>query len=210
MYFSPPNAKIPIEVIEMNCTNVGKLIRSLRLEKGMTQKELADKMSLSDKTVSKWERGLGCPDISFLAELSSLLEVNLSELLSGELSESQLVGGNMKKAKYYVCPVCGSISLCTGDASLSCCGRRLDALEPRKAEDCEKLSVAPVEDEWFIESTHPMEKSNYISFVAFATGDSVHIIKQYPEWGLSLRIPKLRHGTLVWYSTTLGLLYQLI
>lgn len=194
----------------MDCARVGKLIRSLRLEKGMTQKGLADKMGLSDKTVSKWERGLGCPDVSLLAELSDLLEVNIEELLSGKLSESKLVGGNMKKAKYYVCPSCGNISLCTGQAAVSCCGRRLEALEPKKAAEGEKLTVEAVEDEWYIQSAHPMTKENYISFVAFATGDSVHIIKQYPEWGLSLRLPKRRHGTLIWYSTNEGLFYQLI
>lgn len=46
------------EVILMDCAKTGALIRTLRLEKGVTQKQLADRMNLSDKTISKWERGV--------------------------------------------------------------------------------------------------------------------------------------------------------
>ena len=53
----------------MNCYEAGKLIRSRRMELGLTQKALADKMNISDKTVSKWERGLGFPDVNLIAEL---------------------------------------------------------------------------------------------------------------------------------------------
>ena len=50
----------------MDCEKTGSLIRGLRYEKGMTQKQLADRMNISDRTVSKWERGQGCPDIELL------------------------------------------------------------------------------------------------------------------------------------------------
>ena len=46
------------EVIDMDCGKVGELIRRLRLEQGLTQRQLAEKLNLSDKTVSKWERGV--------------------------------------------------------------------------------------------------------------------------------------------------------
>ncbi len=59
----------------MQNINVGNIIRKLRTERGMTQKQLADKMNISDKTISKWERGLGCPDVSLLSELSDLLDI---------------------------------------------------------------------------------------------------------------------------------------
>ena len=49
----------------MDCTKVGKLIAHLRKEKGMTQKNLADAIGVLNKTVSKWECGLGCPDLSY-------------------------------------------------------------------------------------------------------------------------------------------------
>jgi hypothetical protein len=116
----------------------------------------------------------------------------------------------MKKTKYFICPVCGSISLCTGNAEISCCGRKLEALEMKKALPEEKLQVEIVEDEWFISSSHPMEKDNYISFVAFQTGEKVELIKQYPEWNLQLRLKKRGHGQLIWYSTSQGLRYQLL
>ena len=194
----------------MDYIKTGNLIRKLRTERGMTQKQLAEMMHISDKTVSKWERGMGCPDVSLLAQLSAVLQVNLNEFLSGNLSENELVGGNMKRTKYFVCPVCGNISLCTGNAQVSCCGRPLEALEPKKAEEHEKLQLSQVEDEWFIESSHPAMRENYISFIAYATGDKIQLIKLYPEWDIQARIPRQGHGKLLWYSTTKGLFYQLI
>ncbi|TGE31375.1 helix-turn-helix domain-containing protein [Desulfosporosinus sp. Sb-LF] len=194
----------------MQTINVGNIIRELRTERGMTQKQLADKMNISDKTVSKWERGLGCPDVSLLSELSDLLEVDIGKLLSGDLAPNDFVGGNMKKTKYYVCPMCHNISLCTGEAEVSCCGRKIDQQKMQKAEENEMLSVEVIEDDWYITVVHPMNKEHYISFVAFATGDRVQIIKQYPEWDMQLRIPKRGHGMLIWYCTRHGLFYQLI
>lgn len=194
----------------MDNEKVGNIIRLLRQEKGLTQKQLAEKMNLSDKAISKWERGLGCPDVSLLAELSGILEVNVEKMLIGNLSPNDFVGGNMKKSKYYVCPVCGNISLCTGNAEVSCCGRKLEKLELRKATQEQKLDIEQVENDWFITSSHPMRKENYISFVAFATGDKIQMVKQYPEWDLQVRMQKCGHGMLIWYSVQHGLLYQLI
>ena len=65
----------------MNNIKIGNLIYTLRKEKQLTQLQLAERMNISDKNVSKWERGLGCPDISLLPDLSKILEVNLEELL---------------------------------------------------------------------------------------------------------------------------------
>ena len=75
----------------MDCAKTGALIRTLRLEKGVTQKQLADRMNLSDKTISKWERGLGLPNVSLLTELSDILGVNLKDMLNGDLSENSFV-----------------------------------------------------------------------------------------------------------------------
>lgn len=69
----------------MNNENTGKLILRLRKENHMTQKQLADAMNISDKTISKWERGLGLPDVSLLRELSEILGINVERLLSGDL-----------------------------------------------------------------------------------------------------------------------------
>lgn len=194
----------------MEQTKIGALIRQLRREQGLTQKQLAERLTLSPKTISKWENGRGAPDLSLIADLSAALRVDLIELLSGALSQNQLVGGNMKRTRYFVCPTCHSISLSTGNASVSCCGRPLAALEARKAEPEQKLHLEAVEDEWFITAEHPMTRENYISFLAMATGDRIELLKQYPEWDLNVRISRRRHGTLLWYSTTQGLLYQYV
>jgi len=194
----------------MDNRKVGELIFQLRKEKGLTQKQLADQMNISDRTISKWERGIGCPDVSLLSSLSAILGVNIENILGGELSPNEFVGGNMKKSNYYVCPTCHNIVLATGEVTISCCGRKLERLEAKKATDEEKLSITEMDNEWYITSEHPMTKEHYVSFIAFATGEQVQIMKQYPEWNLQARIPKRKHGKIVWYDTQLGLFYQLI
>lgn len=144
------------------------------------------------------------------ARISQIFGVDLARLLQGDLTPNELVGGNMKKLNYYVCPVCGGLSFCTGTPELSCCGRKLTPLQPRKASKEEQLLAEPVENDWFIRGDHPMRKDDYISFLAFATGDRLQVVKQYPEWDLQVRIPGRSHGTLLWYSQRLGLLYQLL
>lgn len=191
----------------MNCEKIGALIARLRKERNLTQKELAQRVQISDKAVSKWERGLGCPDISLLGRLSGELGVELSALLTGDLPSASEPGGNMKKAKYLICTTCGSISMTTGAAEVTCCGRKLSAPEAQKAPQNEKLSVEKVEDEWFITSSHPMTKEHSIAFVAFASGDRMQLVRTYPEWGLQVRFPQ-GHGTLLWYCTKHGLFYQ--
>lgn len=194
----------------MDCAKTGALIRSLRLEQGLTQRALAEKLNLSAKTISKWEMGHGCPDVSLLGAVSAALGADLAAMLAGDLAANETSGGNMKKTRYFVCPVCGSISLSSGNASISCCGRKLNPLEMRKASPDEQLRAEIIEDEWFITGDHPMEKDNYIRFVAFQTGDRVELLRQYPEWSLQLRIKKRGHGMLVWYADDIGLKYRLL
>lgn len=194
----------------MNCAKIGKLIYSLRKEKHLTQQQLADRMNISDKAISKWERGLGCPDVSLLPELAEIFGVSLEVLLSGKLDANALVGGNMKKLKFYVCTVCGNLFTATEQANISCCGKILQKLEMNKAVESEKLSVEQVENDYFISTDHQQTKEHYITFVALLTGDSIMIRKQYPEWDVQTRIPAFGHGMLVWYCTIHGLQYQLI
>ncbi len=194
----------------MENSRVGSIIRTLRQELRMTQRELADKMNLSDKTISKWERGLGLPDISLIPELSRILGIEIMNLLAGDMTPNNFAGGNMKNTKYFVCPTCQNITLCTGEAEVSCCGKKLAAQTLKKAEEGERLTVQLAEDDWYITSEHPMDKEHYISFVALASGDRLQIIKQYPEWNLNVRIPKRERGMLIWYSTDYGLRYQLL
>lgn len=194
----------------MDHVKLGALIRQQRREMGLTQLELAQMLCVSDKAVSKWERGMGCPDVELLPRLAQIFRVELEKLMAGELEPQDAVGGNMKKLKFYVCPVCGNLLFATAEAAIACCGRRLDALEAKKAEPEQKLTVEAIENDYFVTSSHEMTKEHYIRFVALLTGDTLLVRKQYPEWDLQVRIPRIGHGMLVWACSKHGLFYQLI
>ena len=194
----------------MDCKKIGSLIYELRKDKNMTQKQIADLMNISDKTISKWERGLGCPDISLLPELSQILGVSIDQILLGQINLNDLVGGNMNKLKFYVCPQCRNLITTTGNATISCCGKTLDSLVAKKAEEGHKLDIEPVEDELYVTTDHDMKKEHYISFVAYVKGDRVLITKQYPEWNMQFRFRKSGHGKIYFYCTTHGLFYQIV
>ena len=81
----------------MDNIKIGQLIYRLRKERHLTQLQLANQMNISDKAISKWERGLGCPDISLLPDLSKIFDVDLEKLLSGELNINEVSRGNMEK-----------------------------------------------------------------------------------------------------------------
>ncbi len=84
----------------MDNVKIGQLIYRLRKENRLTQLQLAEQLGVSDKAVSKWERGMGCPDVSLLTDLSNIFHVDLEKLLSGEMDENEILGGNMKKMNF--------------------------------------------------------------------------------------------------------------
>lgn len=196
----------------MNQSNTGEHIRRLRTERGMTQRQLALCIGVTDKAVSKWERGLGLPDVWILPELSRALGTDLESLLCGKPSAGDNSGGNMKKLKFYVCPSCGNTLTSVSEGGvISCCGNRLEPLTPQKPDDAHALTIEKTENELFIQSEHPMTKEHYIPFLAMLTGDYMIMHRMYPEWNMQTRIPPLRsrHGTLLWYCTEHGLFYKL-
>ena len=75
----------------MNYDNIGEFIKEKRKEKNLTQKELASKIGVTDKAVSKWETGLGCPDVSILEILSKELDCSILELLKGREIENEVI-----------------------------------------------------------------------------------------------------------------------
>lgn len=75
----------------MNYDKIGNFIAIKRKEKGLTQKDLAIKLGVTDKAVSKWERGLGCPDVSILEILSKELDVSILEILKGRIIEDEII-----------------------------------------------------------------------------------------------------------------------
>lgn len=191
----------------MDCSKTGKIILELRKEKGMTQKQLADAINISDKTVSKWERGLGCPDVSLLGELSEVLEVNVEKLLGGCLDKNETDGGNMKKLKFYVCPECGNIMTSTGKSEISCCGRKLSELTAVKADENHGVKIEVTDDESYVVFDHEMTKQHFISFVAYSTCDRLTMVRLYPEQNAEVRFPRLRGGRLYFYCNEHGLFY---
>lgn len=175
----------------MDCEKVGKIIRKLRLEKQFTQQSLAERLHLSDRTISKWECGLGCPDVSLLPELSRQLGADIHQLLEGDLSPNSTDRGNMKRIKFYRCPLCGNIMTMTGEAKVSCCGRQLSSMEIQAADAQHALHIELVEDEYYITFAHPMTKDHYISFFACVGCDRILLVRLYPEQGSEVRIPRL-------------------
>ena len=93
----------------MDQTKIGSIIREMRLRKNMTQLELGEKIGVSDKAVSKWERGCGAPDISLIPAISEALSVDTKALLCGSLEENSTSSGNLKKIRFYVCPSCHNL-----------------------------------------------------------------------------------------------------
>ena len=68
----------------MNQEAIGKFISTCRKDKGLTQLQLAEKLNITNRAVSKWETGKSCPDASIMLELCDILEITVNELLSGE------------------------------------------------------------------------------------------------------------------------------
>ncbi len=189
----------------MDCAKIGNLLLQLRKEKKVTQKQLAGILNVSDKAVSKWERGLGVPDITLLNTISEVYQVNIKQILEGELEENSTDGGNMKKIKFYNCSICGNIITATGEPEISCCGRKLQAMKAKPADNDHKISIENSEGELYITFNHEMSKEHFINFIASVSYDRVMLIRLYPEQGGELRIPKLPYGKLYYGCTNHGL-----
>lgn len=190
----------------MDSDKTGKLIRKLRKEKNMTQKELADLLHLSDKTISKWERGQGCPDISLLGALAQIMGVNVEKLLQGDLDPNDMDGGNMKQVKFYVCPDCGNILTATAPTEVSCCGRKLSPCEAKQADEKHQPQVEKIENDYYAVFNHPMTKEHYFSFAAWVTFDQVLLMRLYPEQAAEIRFPQIKRGKLYVYCIRDGLM----
>ena len=189
----------------MNIYVTSAAVRRLREGKNLTQQALADKIGVSCKAVSKWETGRGLPDISLLEPLAQALGVSVMELMSGETVSNRNVSCNMLRTKLYVCPVCGNVIHCAGEALVSCCGITLPPLEAEEPDEEHLISVERVEDEEFISIRHPMTKEHFISFLAYATADRFQLVKFYPEGNAETRLRLQGRGVLYAYCNRHGL-----
>lgn len=189
----------------MDQIKTGALIRTLRTGLGFTQRALAEKLCVSDKAVSKWERGCGTPDPALIPLLAETLGVSADALLCGELAANPAANGDLRKLRFCVCPTCGNLLTATDGAELRCCGRPLSPLTAKTPDDAHTLEVTESDGDWFVTAAHPMERGHYISFLAFLTGDTLLLKRLYPEWMLAARLPRHAHGMLLWYCTEHGL-----
>ena len=160
---------------------IGREIRKLRERAGMTQAELAARLGVSDKAVSKWETGRGYPDITLVEPIAAELGVSTAELLAGCAVTNTNVGANMLRSRFYACPVCGNVLVASGQAHVSCHGITLPPLEAEPAREEHALELSVVEDELYVRSSHPMSKDHYVSFLAAVGPDRVQLVRLYPE-----------------------------
>lgn len=183
----------------------GNVIKELREKKGYTQKQLADRLGVSDKTISKWETGKGLPDVGIISYLAASLGVSLAELMAGEYSENSNRSGNMKKSVFYVCPVCGNVIQATGYGTYSCCGILLPKLEAEEGDLQHNMQVEVTDGEYYVTLKHEMGKNHYISFMAYSTSNDTQFIKMYPEQNAEGRFARRGHGILYAYCNVHGL-----
>ena len=185
----------------------GETIKALREKQHITQAELAAKLSVSDKAVSKWETGKGYPDIALLEPLAGALSVTVAELISGEIITNRNIAANMLRTKFYVCPVCGNILESTGEALVQCHGLRLMPLEAEPADERHSVTLEQVEDEFYATADHPMSKQHYISFFAAAAPDRIELVKLYPEGPAEARFKMRAVKRIYYYCNRDGFFY---
>ena len=171
----------------MNQYVTGAVIRELREKSRMTQARLAEKLGVSDKTVSKWETAKGYPDITLLEPIAEAFRISVTELISGNTVFNSNVSANMLRSRFYVCPVCGNAIHSMGEAAIHCHGILLTPLEAEPADERHRLFIERVEDEYYVRIDHSMTKDHYISFVAAASSDEMQMVKLYPEGNAEAR-----------------------
>lgn len=184
----------------------GAIIKKLREAKGLTQTQLAERIGVSSKAVSKWETAKGLPDITLIEPLAKSLGVSVIELMSGDTVSNQNTSANMLRSKFYVCPVCGNIIRTTGDTVISCCGIALPPLESEETDDSHQVTIERVEDEHFVTVNHEMSKKHFISFMAYLTSDRIQLVKLYPEGNAETRFQLRGRGYIYIYCNKHGLM----
>lgn len=165
----------------MNQYVTGAVIRELREKNHLTQSELAEKLCVSDKTISKWETAKGYPDISLLEPIAKVFGISVTELISGNAINNSNISANMLRSKFYVCPVCGNIIHSMGEAVIQCHGVQLTPAQAEETNENHKIFVERVEDEYYVRIEHDMTKKHFISFIAALSSDKMQIVKLYPE-----------------------------
>ena len=189
----------------MNQYVTGEVIRRLREGKGLTQEELAERIHVGGKAVSKWETGKGFPDVSLLEPLAQALGISVIELFSGDAVQNRNKAANMARSRMYVCPVCGNVILSAGEAVVSCCGITLPPQEAEAPDGEHNAEITVVEDEYFVSVRHPMTREHFISFLCALSDQGIQMVKLYPEGNAEARFKISRVQRLYAYCNRHGL-----
>ncbi len=176
-----------MEVRKMNQYVTGAVIKELREKANMTQLQLADRLGVSDKTVSKWETAKGYPDITLLEPIAEALRVSVTELISGKAIDNLNVSSNMLRSKFYVCPVCGNVIHSMGESVIHCHGILLSPLEAEPTDERHMIFIERIDDEYYVRIDHEMTKEHYISFAAAVSSGDMQLVKLYPEQSAEAR-----------------------
>ena len=184
------------------------VIKQLREERHLTQRQLAESLGVTDKAVSKWESGRGLPDITLIEPLARELGVSVAELLAGDVRANANRAGNMLRSVFYVCPICGNVVHAMGEGSFSCCGSAMLPLEAEEPDEAHAFKIERIEDDWCVTLDHPMTKDHYVSFVAYVTSGAMQIQKLYPEQEICQRFHITGSGWIYLYCNKHGLFKQ--
>ena len=189
----------------MNQYVTGAVIKELRGKYHFTQAELAKKLNVSDKTISKWETAKGYPDISLLEPLAKTFGISVTELISGNAVNNVNVSANVMRSKFYVCPICGNSIHSMGEAVIQCHGIILAPCQAEETDENHKIFIERVEDEYFVRIEHDMTKQHYISFIAALSSDKLQMVKLYPEGNPEARVKMNGVKTILFYCNRDGL-----
>ncbi len=189
----------------MNQYLTGTVIKELRSKRSMTQTELAERLCVSDKTISKWETGKGYPDITLLEPIAEIFSVSVTELLSGSAVKNSNVSANMLRSNFYVCPICGNIFHSMGEAVIQCHGIQLNPEISDDPDEAHKITVERVEDEYYVQIDHEMTKRHYISFIAAVSPDRIQLVKLYPQGNAEARFKVNTVKKIYFYCNKSGL-----
>lgn len=191
----------------MNPYITANIIKHFREQNKLTQLQLAEKLGVSDKTISKWETGRGYPDITLLEPIAKVFSLSVSELLSGNTVKNTNISANLLHSDFYICPICGNVIYSVGQSAITCHGI---ALQPAEAEPSDKkhdICIETSEDEYYIRINHEMTKSHYISFAASVSSDSLQLVKLYPEGKSEVRFKINGQKRIYLYCNQDGLFY---
>ena len=189
----------------MNQYVTGAVIKELREKYHFTQAELAKKLNVSDKTISKWETAKGYPDISLLEPIAKTFGISVTELISGNAVNNVNVSANVMRSQFYVCPICGNSIHSMGEAVIQCHGIILAPCQAEETDGHHKIFIERVEDEYYVRIEYDMTKQHYISFIAALSPDKLQMVKLYPEGNPEARVKMNGVKKILFYCNRDGL-----